>query len=199
MRAFTRYSRQAAAGFTLVELMIVVAMVAVLSALAIFGVRRYLFTAKAAEAKDALGSIARAAASGYERETYSNELLPQGGVATVAMHVLCLTAPSFVPLTPPKNKKYQPSTADGVDFNAGDQITGWKCLKYGMSKPIYYSYGYTQGSAPCNSPATAAGFEACAQGDLDGNGITSTFARGADIKNGSVKLTDEIYIHNEFE
>ena len=46
-------------GFTLVELMIVVAIIGVLSALAIYGVRKYLTNAKTAEGRMGLGRIAK--------------------------------------------------------------------------------------------------------------------------------------------
>jgi type IV pilus assembly protein PilA len=197
MRAFTRHGKR---GFTLVELMIVVAIIGVLAALAIYGVRRYLATTKTAEAKNTIGAISRAATAAYERETYSNELLAEGTTSSVSMHAYCGSDTAFVPITAPPNKKYQPITGDGFDFNSGDTVNGWKCLKFQMSEPIYYSYNYAKGVGPCTgSGATAAGFEVCAHGDLDGNTTTSTFARGADNANGQTKLSTEIYINNEFE
>jgi type IV pilus assembly protein PilA len=187
-------------GFTLVELMIVVAIIGVLAALAIYGVRRYLATTKTAEAKNTIGAISRAATAAYERETNSNELLADGASSALAMHTYCGSGVAFVPVVAPPTKKYQPQTGDNLDFNTGDNLNGWKCLKFQLSEPIYYSYGYTRGVGPCvGSGANATGFEVCAHGDLDGNGVVSTFARGAVNSNGQTKLSTELLIQNEFE
>jgi type IV pilus assembly protein PilA len=193
-------------GFTLVELMIVVAIIGILAALAIFGVRRYLASAKSGEAKNTVGAIGRAAVMAYERETYTNQLLANGGQSG-SRHALCVSAANRVPATTPIGTKYQPSTVDNTDFNTGDNVTGWKCLKFQMTQPIHYSYGYATGAGTGLSGATATGFEVSAFGDLDGDGAgavtpganIATFARGAALRNGSIVLSTDIFIQNEFE
>jgi type IV pilus assembly protein PilA len=158
-----------------------VPVIGIFASVAIYGVRRYLAAAKSAEAKSTVSAIARDAAAAYE---------PQ--------HRLCASAIA-VPSTVPPNKKYQPATAPGADFQAGSATAGWRCLKFAMDGPFYYQYSYVTGTGSGKSGATANGFEASARGDLDGNGVTSLFARGADVRNGSVVLSTEIYIENEFE
>lgn len=178
-------------GFTLVELMIVVAIIGVLAALAIYGVRKYLLSSKTSEAKNTIGAITRAAVAAFEREKLDGELLTPGNQSNVASHTLCGSSIQ-VPATAPVGKKYQPATAVNTDFDNGNTQTGWKCLKFSLTEPIYYSYKYDSAAAPtitCTTVGTAPGggtpsWWTSAAGDLNGDTTTSFFGLPGQISNG---------------
>ena len=201
MRAYKRLGKE---GFTLVELMIVVAIIGVLAALAIYGVTRYFASAKTAEAKNTVGAISRSAAAAFEREKSQSEILAPGGTGAVSSYSLCGTATNKIPQAIPGGNKVNPDPADQVET---DPANGWTCLRFSMTQPILYQYYYEKDGNSATTGLTGAPgyagtyFEASAKGDIDNDGATySTFARGGQIQaDGSLTIATQVFIDDEYE
>ena len=146
-------------GFTLVELMIVVAIIGVLAALAIYGVSRYLKHSKTAEATRNLGSIETGSKNSFQQETDTS-----GAGSGPFTHQFCAKATAAVPAAGvPLAAKVK---AGATEWGAA----AWTCLKFSINEPQFYQYSYDS-----TGTGTGASYTATAIGDLDGNGTKSNF------------------------
>jgi type IV pilus assembly protein PilA len=162
-------------GFTLIELMIVVAIVGILAVLAVYGVRKYLSNAKTAEARNSLGQIAKDQASEYEKENRGTAVMQMQSTSGIA-RALCGTEPGNpVPATGSiAGARYQSSPADWIKGELPNvPPVGFACLHFTMDAPQYYAYSYTSSGTLGN---TGDSFTAVANGDLNGDGLLSTFS-----------------------
>lgn len=156
-------------GFTLVELLIVVAMIGVLAALAIVGYRRYMASAASGEAKTVIQSIRGA------EEAYRAETLAYYGTSTT------FNTTNLYPAAPDGKKR---------SFLSGDATKDatWARLNVVTDGPVRFGYNVVAGLAGATIPNTCLGAPSTtltsndpwyvveAQGDYDGDGKLSCFA-----------------------
>jgi type IV pilus assembly protein PilA len=169
-------------GFTLIELMIVVAIIGILAAVAIPAFMDYMKKSKSSEASLNLNKIGKNLKTYFDERTAFPNLaggrLPThqatggagccGGVGTPAN--------AAAPNTTINNK----CDAKPVEWQ---DSAGWSEIEFAVNEPSQYQYEYPLPSVPTGTAAAAFAY---AYGDLDCDGVESTWTLQANaIYNGA--------------
>lgn len=152
-------------GFTLIELMIVVAIIAILAVVAVPQFTKYMRTAKTAEANEMLDLIKKGAAS-----YYTTPRVEKGTGLKVACQY-----PGAVGVTP-VGASCCDGSVDADDDERCDSEPGrwnhatWSALKFAITDQHYFQFQFNSSGILADSVYTADAF-----GDLDCDGTMSTF------------------------
>jgi type IV pilus assembly protein PilA len=160
-------------GFTLIELMIVVAIIGILAAIAIPAFINYVKRSKTSEAGANLKSLFQGAAVYYESENWGQGMVTAGGTAAASTH--CTIADANQSTTPSDAKQV-------INWQAETDAAGFTALNFAPADPLYFDYNVTEADDTSNC-ANAAGdttiYTFSAFGDLDADGTLSTFQLSA--------------------
>ena len=143
-------------GFTLIELMIVVAIIGILAAVAIPGFMTYIKNSKTSEAKTNLDAIKKGALAYYEAEHYDST----GMTAMSKQYPNTGTDARKLGAEPTEKTigvKQSPATDD---IKKTMNRAPWSLLNFKLTSPVYYSYAYVASGQTVNCTETD-GVETC--------------------------------------
>jgi prepilin-type N-terminal cleavage/methylation domain-containing protein len=159
-----RIRARAVAGFTLIELMIVVAIIGILAAVAIPAFIRYIRRAKTAEVSDSIDKIATGAKTYFQTEHVD-----------ASGNVLDKQFPANTGKCPAADCWSQ----TGSKCKGGDACwagASWQALHFSLENHHYYNYQFEQTGVNTSATFTITGL-----GNLDGDGIIATWKRNGNV------------------
>ena len=150
-------------GFTLIELMIVVAIIGILAAVAIPAFMKYIRRSKTSEATMNLRKIFDSSVSYYNEEHAgrAGEITPRMFPSTVAS----TPADADNACDGANSRKITPTSVMFADAT-------WQALNFSVDDPFYFQYEYTSEGSGVTSQFTASAY-----GNLDCDAVSSTFER----------------------
>jgi type IV pilus assembly protein PilE len=170
-------------GFSLIELMITIAILGILAALAIPALTSYIARSKTSEASGNLNQLFKSAST-----YYVSDLAGKSISSSVTGYCTVDDAPPS-PGTPKGSKQKFTATSN------------FRALSFTIADFVYFSYGVSSVGAQCDHTGnTNVLYTFYANGDLDDDGTMSTFeiAAGTDATN-TLYHGRGIYIVNEVE
>jgi type IV pilus assembly protein PilA len=157
---------QSRKGFTLIELMIVVAIIGILAAVAIPAFMKYIRRSKTSEATMNIRKLYDSSVSYYQEEhaARDGQVLPRQFPVQVVS-----TPPAGSACDNGTSRKYAPVANDWNNAS-------WQALNFAVDDPLYYSYQYDSAGT-----GAASSFTARANGDLNCDQVLSTFERIGEV------------------